>query len=164
MTQSLEHVYKMLEVMQAELEDLRSTYKGVSKRYTLALSGLNALTRHASDAAKRAAKSTEQSRIAAMNAMIAAREASNNPALLLVVESAVTASVAAALAAVESAAAAAAAAAAASVAVAHQAEESLLKSSNEAAVASRMAAEAAAEAVKLSNQAREIVDGIHKNS
>jgi len=162
MTQSLEHVYKMLEVMQAELEDLRSTYKGVSKRYTLALSGLNALTRHASDAAKRAAKSTEQSRIAAMNAMIAAREASNNPALLLVVESAVTASVAAALAAVESAAAAAAAAAAASAAVAHQAEESLLKSSNEAAVASRMAAEAAAEAVKLSNQAREIVDGIHK--
>lgn len=103
MTQSLEHVYKMLEAMQAELEDLRSTYKGVSKRYMVALSSLNALTLHSSDAAKRAAKSTEQSRIAAMNAMIAAREASNNPNLLLVVETAVIAAVAAALAAVESA-------------------------------------------------------------
>ena len=74
----------------------------------VALSSLNILTIHSSDAAKRAAKSTEQSRVAAMNAMIAAREASGNPALLAVVESAVTASVAAALAAVESAAAAAA--------------------------------------------------------
>lgn len=148
MTQSLEHVYKKLEAMQVDLEDLRSTYKGVSKRYLVALSSLNTLTLHSSDAAKRAAKSTEQSRVAAMNAMIAAREASNNPALLQVVESAVTASVAAA----------------ASAAVAHQAEESLLKASNEAAIASRMAAESAAEAVKLSNQAREIVDGIHKKS
>lgn len=155
MSQSLEHVYKKLEAMQIDLEDLRNTYKGVSKRYMVALNSLNTLTLHSSDAAKRAAKSTEQSRVAAMNAMIAAREASNNPALLMVVESAVTASVAAALAAVESAA---------SAAVAHQAEESLLKASNEAAVASRMAAESAAEAVKLSNQAREIVDSIHKKS
>lgn len=119
MTQSLEHVYKKLEAMQVDLEDLRNTYKGVSKRYMVALTSLNTLTIHSSDAAKRAAKSTEQSRVAAMNAMIAAREASGNPALLMVVESAVTASVAAALAAVESAAAAAAAAAAASAAVAH---------------------------------------------
>lgn len=164
MSQSLEQVYQKLEAMQADLEDLRNTYKGVSQRYLVALKSLNALTLHSSDAAKRAAKSTEQSRVAAMNAMIAAREASGNPTLLLVVESAVTASVAAALAAVESAAAAAAAAAAASAAVAHQAEESLLKASNEAAVASRMAADSAAEAVRLSNQAREIVDSIHKKS
>lgn len=162
MNQSLDHVYKKLEAMQVDLEDLRNTYKGVSKRYAVALQSLNALTIHSSDAAKRAAKSTEQSRLAAMNAMIAAKEASGNPALLMIVESAVTASVAAALAAVESAAAAAAAAAAASAAVAHQAEESLLKASTEAASASRMAADAAAEAVKLSNQAREIVDEIHR--
>jgi len=145
MTQSLEHVYKKLEAMQVDLEDLRNTYKGVSKRYLVALNSLNTLTLHSSDAAKRAAKSTEQSRVAAMNAMIAAREASNNPALLMVVASAGTASVDDALAA-----------------VAHKAEESLLKASNEAAVASRRAAESAAEAVKLSNQAREIVDSIHK--
>lgn len=106
MSQSFDHVYKKLEAMQIDLEDLRNTYKGVSKRYMVALSSLNTLTLHSSDAAKRAAKS----------------------------------------------------------AVAHQAEESLLKASNEAAVASRMAAEAAAEAVKLSNQAREIVDGIHKKT
>ena len=80
--------------------------------------------------------------IAAMNAMMADKEASGNPTLLKVVETAVTA--------------------AASAAVAHQAEESLLKASSEAVVASRMAADSAAEAVRLSNQAREIVDEVHK--
>lgn len=162
MSQNLELVYKKLEAMQADLEDLRATYKGVSQSYLVALTTLNDLTLHSSEAAKRAAKSTEQSRIAAMNAMLAAKEASGNPVLIEVVQSAVTASVAAALAAVESAAAAAAAAAAASAAVAHQAEESLLKASTEAATASRMAADSAAEAVKLSNQAREIVDELNK--
>ena len=71
-----------------------------------------------------------------MNAMMAAKVASADNALVLVVESAVTA------------------------AVAHQAEDYLLKASAEAATASRMAAESAAEAVKLSNQAREISDSL----
>jgi len=31
MSQSLEEVYKKLEILQADLEDLRNTYKGVSK-------------------------------------------------------------------------------------------------------------------------------------
>ncbi|MBU3626329.1 hypothetical protein ICN48_08785 [Polynucleobacter sp. JS-Safj-400b-B2] len=151
-TRELEQVYIQIAALKTNLDDLRSTYKGVSRSYAIALNTLNDLTLHSSEAAKRAAKSTEQSRIAAMNAMLAAKEASGNPALMAVVESAVTAAVAAALAAVESATAAAASA------VAHQAEESLLKASSEAANASRMAADSAAEAVKLSNQAREVAD------
>lgn len=43
-----------------------------------------------------------------------------------------------------------------------QAEESLLKASTEATAASRMAADSAAEAVRSSNQAREIVDAVNK--
>ena len=164
MTQNLEPVYAQIALLKADLDDLRTTYKGVSESYALALGTLNDLTLHASNAAKRAAKSTEQSRIAAMNAMIAAKEASDNPLLMAVVESAVTAAVAAALAAVESAAAAAAAASAAAAAVAHQAEQSLLKASSEAATASRMAADSAAEAVKLANQAQEVKNLIQKKT
>jgi len=164
MTQSLEHVYARLAEMQVELEELRNTYKGVSESYLVALGTLSELTIHSSEAAKRASKSTEQSRIAAMSAMLAVKEASGSPALMLVVESAVTAAVAAALAAVESAAATAAAAAAAAAAVAHQAEESLLKASSEAASASRMAADAAAEAVRISVQAREVAESLKKRS
>ena len=160
MTQNLDNVYALIGNLKTDLEDLRSTYKDISKSYTTALGTLSELTIHSSEAAKRAAKSTEQSRIAAMNAMLAAKEASGSPELLAVVKSAVTAAVAAALAAVESAAAAAAAAAAASAAVAHQAEKSLLKASAEAASASRMAADSAAEAVKLSVQAQEVAEGI----
>jgi hypothetical protein len=162
MVQNLDNVYAQIESLKTDLADLRNTYKGLSKSYTVALGALSELTMHSSEAAKRAAKSTEQSRIAAMNAMIAAKEAAGSPELLLVVESAVTAAVAAALAAVESAASAAAAAAAASAAVAYQADESLLKASAEAASASKMAADSAAEAVKLSLQAREIVENITK--
>ena len=161
MTQNLDNVYQQLGDLKKDLDDLRSTYKGVSKSYVVALGTLSDLTIHSSEAAKRAAKSTEQSRIAAMNAMIAAKEASGSPALIAVVQSAVTAAVAAALAAVESAAAAAAASAAASAAAAHQAEESLLKASSEAASASRMAADSAAEAVKLSLEAQQVVESLN---
>ena len=160
MTQNLDNVYEQLASLKTDLEDLRNTYKGVSKRYMVALGSLSELTIHSTEAAKRAAKSTEQSRISAMNAMLAAKEASGSPELMIVVQSAVTAAVAAALAAVESAAAAAAASAAASSAVAHQAEESLLKASAEAASASKMAADAAAEAVKLSVQAQDVVESL----
>jgi len=148
MTQNLDNVFEQLASLKADLEDLRSTYKGVSKSYMVALGTLSDLTIHSSEAAKRAAKSTEQSRISAMNAMMAAKEASGSPELLLVVQSAVTAAVAAALAAVESAA------------VAHQAEESLLKASSEAASASKMAADSAAEAVKLSIEAQAVVESL----
>jgi len=160
MTQNLDNVYQQIGDLKKDLDDLRNTYKGVSKSYMVALGTLSDLTIHSSEAAKRAAKSTEQSRIAAMNAMLAAKEASGTPELMLVVQSAVTAAVAAALAAVESAAAAAAASAAASAAVAHQAEESLLKASSEAASASRMAADSAAEAVKLSMEAQKVVESL----
>jgi len=163
MTQNLDNVYQQLSSLKADLDDLRSTYKGVSKSYMVALGTLSELTIHSSEAAKRASKSTEQSRIAAMNAMLAAKEASGSPELIVVVQSAVTAAVAAALAAVESAAAAAAASAAASAAVAHQAEESLLKASAEASSASKIAADSAAEAVKLSVQAQEIVNALKVN-
>ncbi|MDO8714522.1 MAG: hypothetical protein Q7K13_08615 [Polynucleobacter sp.] len=157
MTQNLEQVYEQLSSLRADLEDLRKTYKGVSKNYLAALSTMSDLTISASEAAKRAAKSTEQSRIAALNAMTAAQDASAHPELLAITELAVNASVAAGLAAIESSAAAAAAAA--SAAAAHQAEESLLKASSEASSASQTAAEAAAEAVKLSLEAKKVVAG-----
>lgn len=164
MNQNLDNVYEQLTSLKADLTDLRNTYKGVSKSYMIALGTLSELTIHTSEAAKRASKSTEQSRIAAMNAMLAAKKASGAPELLAVVQSAVTAAIAAALAAVESAAAAAAASAAASAAVAHQAEESLLKASAEASSASKTAADAAAEAVKLSIQAQEIANALKVNA
>lgn len=160
MKPNLEQVYYELTTIKDDLDDLRSTYKGVSKSYALALKTLNDLTLHSSEAAKRAAKSTEQSRIAAMNAVIAAKEVAANPTLVAVVEAAVITAVAAALAAVESAAAAAAASAAAATAVSHQADESLVKASTEAAKASKMAADSAAEAVKLSIQARDVADSV----
>jgi len=150
--------------LKSDLADLRNTYKGVSKSYLTAMSSLTGLTINSSEAAKRAALSTEQSRLAAFSAMTAAKEASSHPALLTVIELAVSASVAAALAAVESAAAATAASAAASAAVAHQAEESLLKASAEAATASKLAAESAAEAVKMSLEAKKMVPGGMNNS
>ncbi len=157
MTETLAEISAQVKVLKEELIDLRATFKGVSKNYLVALSSLSDLTIHSAEAAKRAANSTEQSKIAAMNAMLAAREAFSSSALMRVVEAAVTASIAAALAAVESAAASAAAAAAAAAAVAHQAEASLLKASSEASTASRMAAESAAEAVKLSIEARQFI-------
>lgn len=160
MPQNLDHVYKKLELMQADLDDLRLNYKGASINYTQALSTLNELTLFSAEAAKRAAKAADQSKIAAFNAMSAAQEASLDPKLLGIVESAAKAAVAAALAAIESAGAAASASAA--LAVSHQAEEALLKASSEAAIASRMAADSAAEAVKLSNHARDIEDLIKK--
>ena len=55
MTQSLEQVYQKLETMQADLEDLRNTYKGVSKNYQEALSSLKELTLQSAEASKRAA-------------------------------------------------------------------------------------------------------------
>jgi hypothetical protein len=163
-SQTLEEIASVILELRTELAEIRETYKGVSKSYTVALSALSDLTVHSADAAKRAAKSTEQSKIAAMNAMLAAKEASADPNLLKVVEAAVSAAIAAALAAVESAAAAAAASAAACAAVAHQAEASLLKASAEAATASRLAAYSAAEAVQLSHQAQRVVDHAHKQA
>ena len=148
--------------MQADLDDLRLNYKGASIKYAQALSTLNELTLFSAEAVKRAAKAADQSKIAAFNAMSAAQEASLDPKLLGIVESAAKAAVAAALAAIESAGAAAAASASAALAVSHQAEEALLKASSEAALASRMAADSAAEAVKLSNHARDIEDLIKK--
>jgi hypothetical protein len=112
-SQSLEEISEIILELRSELTQIRETYKGVSKSYVMALSALSDLTIHSSEAAKRAAKSTEQSKIAAMNAMVAAKEALADPSLVKVVEAAVGAAIAAALAAVESAAAAAAAAAAA---------------------------------------------------
>ena len=147
MPQNLDHVYKKSEVMQADLDDLRNNFKGVSLKYAQALSTLNELTLFSAEAAKRAAKAAEQSKIAAFNAMTAAKEASLDPTLLGIVESA---------------GAAAAASASAALAVSHQAEEALLKASSEAAIASRLAADSAAEAVKLSNQARDIENMIIK--
>jgi len=162
MPQNLDHVYKKLELMQADLDDLRNNFKGASLKYAQALSTLNELTLFSAEAAKRAAKAAEHSKIAAFNAMTAAQKASLDPTLLVIVESAAKASVAAALAAIESAGAAAAASASAALAVSHQAEEALLKASSEAAIASRLAADSAAEAVKLSNQARDIENMIIK--
>ena len=159
--QSLEQVYKKLEAMQIDLDELRSAYKGINKNHVQALNSLKDLTLQASEAAKRAAKATEYSKDAALNAMNAVKDASVKPALLAIVKSAVKASISAAVAAIESAGAAAAAAAAA---VSHHAEESLLKASAEAALASRVAADSAAEAVNLSNQAREIADLMKKDS
>jgi hypothetical protein len=110
---------------------------------------MNELTLFSAEAAKRAAKAAEQSKIAAFNAMTAAQKVSLDPTLLGIVESAAKASVAAA-------------SASAALAVSHQAEETLLKASSEAAIASRLAADSAAEAVKLSNHARDIENMIIK--
>jgi hypothetical protein len=138
----------MLELLQADLEQLRNTYKGVSKHYAGVLNSLKESTLQSSEAAKRSARSAEQSRIAALNAMNAAKDASRNPAFFMVVELLVKASIYAA----------------AALAVSQYAEDSLLKASTEAAAASRMAADSAAEAVKLSNEAREIGELIKKES
>jgi hypothetical protein len=154
----------MLELLQADLEQLRNTYKGVSKHYAGVLNSLKESTLQSSEAAKRSARSAEQSRIAALNAMNAAKDASRNPAFFMVVELLVKASIYAAVAAIEASAAATAASAAAALAVSQYAEDSLLKASTEAAAASRMAADSAAEAVKLSNEAREIGELIKKES
>lgn len=144
MTQNLEHVYEQLASLKTDLADLRNSYKGVSKSYQVAIGTMSDLTIHSAEAAKRAALSTEQSRIAALNAMTAAKEASTHPSFIAITEAAVTA---------------AAAAAAASAAVAHQAEESLLKASTEASSASKIAAEAAAAAVRLSLEAKGVISG-----
>jgi len=156
MTTDLTEIYAKLEAMQIDVDDLRSSYKGLSTTYVEALKSLKDLTIQSSEAAKRSAKAAEHSKLAAYNAKHAALDASANPNLLAVVESAVQAAVAAAVAAIESAGASAAASAAAAAAVSHHAEESLLTASAEAAAASRWAADAAAEAVKFSNQARDI--------
>ena len=166
MTKNLEDVYEQLASLKTDLEDLRNTYKGVSNSYSFALGTLSELTFNSAEAAKRASLFTEQSRIAASNAMIAAKEASIHPGLITIVELSVTASVAASLAAIESAAAAASAADAAAKAVTHQAEESLLKASAEASQASKLAASSAAEAVKLSLEAKNLVSwgGLKNNA
>ena len=162
MSQESERVLERLNALEVSLEDLRNTLKVTTKSYSDALTTLADLTFHASEAAKRAANSTVQSRIASMNALLAVKQASLSPELISIVEIAATATMAAALAAVESAAAAASAAAVAATAVVNQAEESLLKASADAAIASRLAAVSAAEAVKLSNQAKDILDNIRK--
>jgi hypothetical protein len=74
--QNLDQVYAKLKALETDLDDLRSTYSGVNKSYIAALTSLNELTLYSSEAAKRAAKSTEQSKIAALNAAMAAKEAS----------------------------------------------------------------------------------------
>jgi hypothetical protein len=96
-SQSLEEISEIILELRTELTQIRETYKGVSKSYVMALSALSDLTIHSSEAAKRAAKSTEQSKIAAMNAMVAAKEAVADPSLVKVVEAAVSAAIAAAL-------------------------------------------------------------------
>lgn len=48
MTQSLEQVYEQLAALKTDLDDLRATYKGISKNYLVALNTLNDLTRIAS--------------------------------------------------------------------------------------------------------------------
>ena len=60
MVQNLDNVYAQIESLKTDLADLRNTYKGLSKSYTVALGTLSELTLHSSEAAKRAAKSTEQ--------------------------------------------------------------------------------------------------------
>jgi hypothetical protein len=156
MNKNLEEIYLKLEVMQLDLEDLRNAYKGLGRTHVEALKSLKDLTVQSSEAAKRAAKAAEHSKLAAYSAKVAALDASANPMLLAVVESAVQAAVSAAVAAIESAGASAAASAAAAAAVSQHAEESLLIASAEAAAASRFAADSAAEAVRFSNQARDI--------
>lgn len=156
MPKNLAEIYSKLEAMQVDLDDLRNNYKGLSKSHVVALKSLKDLTVQSSEAAKRSAKAAEQSKEAAYNAKLAALDASTDPKLLAVVESAVQAAVSAAVAAIESAGASASASAAAAAAVSHYAEESLLMASAEAAAASRLAADSAAEAVKFSNQARDI--------
>lgn len=160
MPKNLEELYKKFELMEADMDSLRFKYAGKSKSYAEALVSLKELTLRSSEAAKKAANSTEQSKIAAENSMNAAKEASLNPLFLQIVQSSANAAVAAAIAAIESSAAAASAAAAAAAAVSYYADEYLLQASSEAATASRIAAQSAADAVKLSNQARDIVDSL----
>ncbi len=76
LAQGLEEVFAKIKSLEVDLEDLRATYQGVNKSYVAALSKLGELTLHASEAAKRAAKSTEQSRVAAKHAALAALQAS----------------------------------------------------------------------------------------
>lgn len=57
MTQNLKQVCIQL----ADLDDLRSTYKGVGRSHAMALNTLNDLILHSSGAVKRVEKFTEQS-------------------------------------------------------------------------------------------------------
>ena len=153
---NISKIYSKPEAMQIDIEDLRNSYRGLSKTHVKILKSLKDLTVHSSEGAKRSAKAAEHAKLAAYNAKVAALNASVNPDLLAVVESAVQAALAAAIAAIESAGASAAASSAAAAAVSQHAEESLLLASSEAAAASRWAADSAAEADKFSNQARDI--------
>lgn len=158
MSQTLEAVFEKIKSLEADLDELRITYRGLNNRYVAVISKLGELILGSSEAAKRSAQAAEQARVAAFNAFLVEKEVAasfNCPDIIRVIAEVAAA---ASLAAVESAAASASSAAAAAQAVGHQADQSLLKACAEAVSASRVAAEAAAEAVKLSNQARASVD------
>ena len=143
MNQNIDLVFAKIQSLEKAVSELRGNYSGLNKTYIFALMNLNELTLYSSEAARRAAQLADQSKIAAMNASLAAKEASKSPTLILVVRAAFTAASAAAAAAVESAAAAASVAAAAAAAVAHQSNDSMLKASAAAASATKMAADSA---------------------
>ena len=86
MAQNLENVYQQISGLKTDLDELRSTYKGISESYSIALSTLNNLTINSTEAAKRASNAAEQCRIAALYALQTARDASISPELELIVQ------------------------------------------------------------------------------
>ena len=158
MNHNLDLVIAKIQSLEKGVSELRSNYSDLNKTYIFALTNLNELTRYTSETSRRATYFAEQSKLAAMNAALAAKEASKSQTLILLAIAAFTAASAAAVAAAQSAAAAASAEATAAMALAHQAEDSLLNASAKAASATKVATDSAAEAAMLSNQASQTFD------
>ncbi len=129
-------IFARLASLEDEVGVLRQNFTSVNRSYNEVLVSLKALTACASEAANRAADSASQAALSANKSARAAREAANNSVIFAA-----------------EAAAAAACAAAATV----YSEESVALAVAESAQATKRATTSAADAVRMSNEARDVV-------
>ena len=129
-------IFARLASLEDEVGVLRQNFTSVNRSYNEVLVSLKALTACASEAANRAADSASQAALSANKSARAAREAANNSVIF-------------------SAEAAAAAACAAAATV--YSEESVALAVAESAQATKRATTSAADAVRMSNEARDVV-------
>ncbi|WP_394809237.1 hypothetical protein [Nitrosomonas sp.] len=122
-------IFARLASLEDEVGVLRQNFTSVNRSYNEVLVSLKALTACASEAANRAADSASQAALSANKSARAAREAANNSVIF------------------------AAAAAAATV----YSEESVALAVAESAQATKRATTSAADAVRMSNEARDVV-------
>ena len=132
-------IFARLASLEDEVGVLRQNFTSVNRSYNEVLVSLKALTACASEAANRAADSASQAALSANKSARAAREAANNSVIF----------------AAEAAAQAAAAACAAAATV--YSEESVALAVAESAQATKRATTSAADAVRMSNEARDVV-------